>query len=66
MIHPACGTDAKIIESRPLEHQIRRRYECKQCSVRFTTHERLDDSTYNDHLKMAIKLLKAAIKTEAV
>ena len=65
MIHPDCGHDARVIKSRPLNDQVRRRYECKRCHVRFTTHERVDDPTYNAHLKMAIKLLEASIKLEA-
>ena len=56
----------KAIEVRNVGEQIRRRYECKRCNVRFTTHERVDDANFNDHLKMAIKLLQAAMKTEAV
>ena len=64
MIHPDCGHDALVIESRPINGQVRRRYECGRCHVRFSTHERIDDPAYNDHLKMAIKLLEAAIKLE--
>ena len=65
MIHPECGHEAKVIESRRIDDQIRRRYECKRCHVRFTSHERVDDPAYNDHLKMAIQLVQAAMKTEA-
>ena len=66
MIHPECGGNAKVIEVRNIGEQVRRRYECVLCNVRFSTHERVDDPTYNDYLKTAIKLLQAAIKTEAV
>lgn len=66
MIHAACGSVIKAIEVRNVGEQIRRRYECRLCKVRFTTHERVDDPTYNDHLKMCVKLLQAAMKVEAV
>ena len=66
MIHPACGIDARVIETRGVGEQIRRRYLCATCNVRFSTHERIDDPAYNDHLIMAIKLVQSAIKAEAV
>ena len=66
MIHPSCGGNARVIEARPVGEQMRRRYQCVDCEIRFSTHERIDDPSYNDHLKMAIKLLEAAIKSEAV
>lgn len=65
MIHEKCGYDARVIESRPVDGQVRRRYECGRCSTRFTTYERVVDPAYNDHLKMAIKLLEAAIKLDS-
>lgn len=66
MIHPQCGGNARVIEARTVGEQVRRRYECVLCNARFSTHERVDDATHSDHLKMAIKLIQAAIKTEAV
>ena len=39
---PYCGyPDSKVIDSRDVDDGIRRRRQCLQCSVRFSTHERL-------------------------
>lgn len=42
---PRCGTqDSKVVDSRPdkVGDSIRRRRECLECAVRFTTYERLE------------------------
>ena len=42
---PRCGTqDSKVVDSRPDKagDSIRRRRECLECGVRFTTYERLE------------------------
>jgi transcriptional repressor NrdR len=39
---PTCGeTESKVIDSRSLGNEIRRRRECIKCKARFTTYERL-------------------------
>lgn len=39
---PYCGySDSKVTDSRVVENGIRRRRECQQCTVRFTTYERV-------------------------
>lgn len=43
---PTCGcTDSRVIDSRPVDGNdaIRRRRECTQCGMRFTTYERRED-----------------------
>ncbi len=41
---PACGEpESKVIDSRSLEGEIRRRRECIKCKSRFTTYERLQN-----------------------
>lgn len=45
---PACGNlESKVVDSRPSEDgtAIRRRRECLDCGKRFTTYERLGDSS---------------------
>lgn len=37
MLH--CGVKSKVIDTRGHEYYIRRRYECSQCSTRYTTKE---------------------------
>ena len=42
---PYCGhTDSKVTDSREVESGIRRRRECLNCKVRFTTYERLQST----------------------
>lgn len=38
---PYCGSDTRVVDSRPISDGIRRRRECKREKHRFTTHERL-------------------------
>ena len=40
-----CGSETKVIDSRPVEESIRRRRECPDCDKRFTTYERYDRPT---------------------
>jgi transcriptional repressor NrdR len=43
---PYCGhNDSKVIDSRDASEGIRRRRECLQCSLRFTTYERIQSTT---------------------
>ena len=43
---PQCGYhDSKVTDSRSVEMGIRRRRECLECGARFTTYERVDNST---------------------
>lgn len=37
---PACQTETRVIDSRPVEGSVRRRRVCQQCGHRFTTYER--------------------------
>jgi transcriptional repressor NrdR len=37
-----CGSDTKVIDSRPVDETIRRRRECPACEKRFTTFEKYD------------------------
>lgn len=40
---PECGAqDSRVVDSRDVGESIRRRRECPECGVRFTTHERLE------------------------
>ena len=42
---PACGCeDSKVVDSRPVEenNSIKRRRECQNCKMRFTTYEVID------------------------
>ncbi len=42
MLCPYCGhNDSRVIDSRDAGEGVRRRRECKRCSLRFTTHERV-------------------------
>lgn len=44
---PGCGhLESKVVDSRPSEDgtSIRRRRECLECGIRFTTYERLSDN----------------------
>lgn len=42
---PHCGyADSKVTDSREAEEGIRRRRECRSCSVRFTTYERVQST----------------------
>ena len=38
---PACGGEARVLDSRPVEDAIRRRRACTRCDHRFTTFERI-------------------------
>jgi transcriptional repressor NrdR len=38
---PYCGSESRVIDSRPIPDGVRRRRVCKVCEKRFTTHERL-------------------------
>jgi transcriptional repressor NrdR len=38
----SCGSDTKVIDSRPVDDTIRRRRSCPACEQRFTTYERYD------------------------
>ncbi len=43
---PQCSyNDSKVTDSRSVEMGIRRRRECLECGARFTTYERVDNST---------------------
>ncbi|MDD5095534.1 MAG: transcriptional regulator NrdR [Dehalococcoidia bacterium] len=43
---PYCDhNDSKVTDSRSVEHGIRRRRECLKCGARFTTYERVDNSS---------------------
>ena len=43
---PFCGyNDSKVIDSRDVNDGIRRRRQCLQCDLRFTTYERLERSS---------------------
>ncbi|MFO8010362.1 MAG: transcriptional regulator NrdR [Dehalococcoidia bacterium] len=43
---PYCGhDDSRVIDSRSAEQGIRRRRECSACGERFTTYERVDNTT---------------------
>ncbi|MBT4510842.1 MAG: transcriptional repressor NrdR [Chloroflexi bacterium] len=43
---PQCSySDSKVTDSRSVEMGIRRRRECLECGARFTTYERVDNST---------------------
>lgn len=45
MLCPYCGhNDSKVIDSRDAGEGIRRRRECLQCSLRFTTYERIQST----------------------
>jgi transcriptional repressor NrdR len=37
-----CGSETKVIDSRPVDETIRRRRQCPDCEKRFTTYERYD------------------------
>jgi transcriptional repressor NrdR len=37
-----CGSETRVIDSRPVDEAIRRRRECPDCEKRFTTYERYD------------------------
>ena len=40
---PECGNaDSKVVDSRSVASHTRRRRECLECSLRFTTHERIE------------------------
>jgi transcriptional repressor NrdR len=39
MICPFCSEETKVLESRLVDNNVRRRRECLQCSNRFTTYE---------------------------
>ncbi len=41
---PYCGSDSRVLDSRPGVDQVRRRRECQECTRRFTTYEKLADS----------------------
>lgn len=41
---PECGCEeSKVIDSRPTENKVRRRRECIQCGMRFTTYEIIEE-----------------------
>jgi transcriptional repressor NrdR len=41
---PYCGeSDTKVVDSREIDEQKRRRRECEKCSKRFTTYERVEN-----------------------
>ena len=43
---PFCGySDSKVIDSRDVNDGVRRRRQCLQCDLRFTTYERLERSS---------------------
>ena len=43
---PRCGADdSKVVDTTEVRAGIRRRRECKQCAMRFTTHERSQNMT---------------------
>ncbi|MDY6912106.1 MAG: transcriptional regulator NrdR, partial [Chloroflexota bacterium] len=43
---PYCGhNDSKVVDSRSADQEIRRRRECIECKARFTTFERVDNSS---------------------
>ena len=37
-----CGSETKVIDSRPVDETIRRRRQCPDCEKRFTTYERVE------------------------
>ena len=39
---PECNADSRVIDSRTGEHSTRRRRQCTECGVRFTTQERIE------------------------
>ncbi len=41
---PYCGSDSRVLDSRPGVDQVRRRRECQECTRRFTTYEKLAES----------------------
>ena len=46
MLCPYCGhNDSRVIDSREATGGIRRRRECLQCGLRFTTYERVQTTT---------------------
>jgi len=51
MLCPICNTKCIVVDSRkPGDFIIRRRYECKKCTRRFTTYERLRDFSNAQHI----------------
>lgn len=45
---PYCkGSATKVIDSREIDDQTRRRRECEECNKRFTTYERVENLTLN-------------------
>lgn len=71
---PECGyEDSKVIDSRPVENNIRRRRECLSCKCRFTTYEMVEtiplmvvkkDNTIEpfDRDKLINRLARATVK----
>jgi len=44
---PYCGgLESKVIDSRPLDEEVRRRRKCLACSARFTTYERIQPHNF--------------------
>ena len=42
---PGCGfAESRVLDSRPAENSIRRRRECLNCQMRFTTYERIEET----------------------
>jgi transcriptional repressor NrdR len=54
---PYCGSDSRVLDSRGVANQVRRRRQCLSCERRFTTYERLADPD--------IRVLKRDGETEA-
>jgi len=40
---PYCGSDSRVLDSRGVSGQVRRRRQCMSCERRFTTYERIAD-----------------------
>ena len=50
---PVCQSDSKVLDTRWIEEEnsIRRKRECIQCSKRFVTYEKIEDSATEENVK---------------
>lgn len=66
---PKCQSDSKVLETRYIDHGVRRRRECKKCFHRFRTYETTNIDLYkrgwNDALKRIRNSFNEAIKDDA-
>ena len=63
MICPYCGGFTKVLDSRETDDSVRRRRECRECGLRFSTTE-IDLQLYDKRMEESRSIIQKEIREE--